>query len=120
MGLRRERLIYSLKKDSDLKAIIIANISEIGLDITDLTNCIKFVTLEPESISNDIFYSTVANISENYEQKETTVLVNPVVFADNNSIPCEKRYNLWIMNAGYSESFVQYIQDISNNNPGSA
>jgi hypothetical protein len=112
-GLKRERLMYSLKKGGDLKTIIIANISEIGLDISDLTNCIKIVVLEPESISNDIFYSTVASISKKYEQKETTILVNPVVFADNSSIPCEKRYNLWILNADYSESFVEYIQGIS-------
>ena len=112
-GIKREQLICSLKKDGVLKAIIIANISEIGLNISNLTNCIKIMVLEPESISNDIFYATVASMSKEYEQKETTVLVNPVFFADNSSIPYEKRYNLWIINANHSDKLIQYIQDLS-------
>lgn len=115
-GIKRDLFVFSLKKDNDLKTIIIADISEIGLNISNFTNCIKMIVLDPESVTTDIFYSTISIINKEYEQKETTVLVNPVIFAVNNSIPFEKQYNLWIIKAGCSDRLIDYIKD----GPGNA
>ncbi|MBW2574586.1 MAG: PilZ domain-containing protein, partial [Deltaproteobacteria bacterium] len=43
LGFKRERHLFSLKKDGILKAVVMVNISDIGLNLADLTNCIKVI-----------------------------------------------------------------------------
>ena len=43
LGFKRERYLYSLKKDGKLKAVAMVNISDVGLNLSDLTNCINFI-----------------------------------------------------------------------------
>ena len=97
LGFKRERHIFSLKRDSRLKAIINLNISDIGLNMSDLTNCIQIFVLDPEDLSKDTLYLTLSLLSTKFEHNEIPVLLYPVSYAENLSILYEKLYNLWVL-----------------------
>ena len=49
LGLTKIRRLYSLKKNGQLRAVLVANLSDIGLNLSDITNCVKvFVTNKAE------------------------------------------------------------------------
>ena len=108
-GFKRERHIFSLKKNNALKAIIIVNISDIGLNLSDLTNCIKVIVLDSKDLSGEVLHNAVFLLSEVIKQKEISVLLYPVSYAEKELIPYEKIYTLWAINMQYLDSYLKFV-----------
>ena len=53
LGLSRVRHLYSLKKDGQLKAVLLANVSDIGLNLSDITNCVKVFVTDKVELSDE-------------------------------------------------------------------
>ncbi|MDI6891221.1 MAG: hypothetical protein QMC83_09865 [Thermodesulfovibrionales bacterium] len=51
LGFKRERHLFSLKQEGALKAIIVANLSDTGLNLSNLTNCIHVFVLDSDDLS---------------------------------------------------------------------
>jgi hypothetical protein len=111
-NLKRESHLYSLKKDGSLKAVIMVNISDIGLNMSDLTNCTKVIVLDDEDLPRDIFFATLAHISTNYDQNEMPVLLYPVNYAEGQSISYEKLYTMWVLNLQYLDHYFKFCDTI--------
>ena len=111
LGLKRKRYIFSLKRAGQLKAIINLNISDIGLNMSDLTNCIQIFVLDPDDLSKNIFYLTLSLLSVKFEQNDIPVLFYPVSYAENMSIPYEKLYTLWVLNVkNHTDHYFRYLK----------
>ena len=50
-GLKRERHFYSLKKNGRLKAVVTVVLSDAGLNLSDLTNCLKVFVVDRRSVT---------------------------------------------------------------------
>lgn len=111
-GFKRERLIFSLKKDNNIKAVIIVMCSDVGLNLSNLTNCIHVIILNPDDLSNKILYTSLSQLSHYYEQDEIPILLYPPSYAEIHSIPSEKIYNLWVQNTQYMDYYFKYIEDL--------
>ncbi len=109
LGLKRKRYLFSLKKDGKLKAIALVNISDVGLNLSDLTNCINFIVLDSEDLSKDILYSSLSMLSTKYEQSEMPVLLYPLSYADSEAIEYEKQYILWAFNLQYLDPCLKFL-----------
>jgi len=109
LGFKRERHLFALKKKGILKAVLMLNKTDIALNMSDLTNCIKIIILDPESLSRDVIYKVVSRLSKSFEQKKFPVLIYPSSFAEKEEIPFEKMYNLWIMNIQYSDEYFKHM-----------
>ena len=114
LGLKREIHRFSLKKDGHLKAIFMINISDIGLNLSDLTNCIHILILDPEGLPKDMIYSSLSQLSGHYEQSEIPLLMYPADYALKRSIPYDKIYNLWVLNLQYFDNYLKYIDSLLN------
>jgi hypothetical protein len=66
-GFKKDRKVFSLKYQDELVAVFIANISDIGMNMSDLTNCIKIFN---NSLSKSKIYNfwvlDVQNIGDIY------------------------------------------------------
>jgi len=109
LGFKRERLIFSLKKSNDLKAIIMVNISDIGLNLSDLTSCIKFIILDSSDLPREVLHETFLLLSEMMQRKEMPILLYPASYAEKELISYEKLYTMWIINLQYTDSYFRYI-----------
>jgi len=110
LGFKRERHLYSLKKEGKLKAVVLLNISDVGLNLSDLVNCMNVIVLDPDDLPKDILKSMLSLLSDEYNQHDIPVLLYPDHYADAIGIPYEKQYNLWVLNLQYLDSYFKFIK----------
>ena len=104
-GFKRDRQIFSLKYRGELIAVFVANVSDIGINMSDLTNCIKIFILEPNRLPLEKFSAALKEICGIYERDNIPIMIYPSIYADNNSITKSKIYNFWVLD-------VQNIGDL--------
>lgn len=114
IDLTRERRLFSLKREDRLKAVIMLNMTDIALNMSDLTNCINVFMIDQEDATRKIVTSVLAQLSGKFSPEKVPVLLFPVSFADDQQIPYEKRYNLWILNTQYSDHYFNFIDQLKN------
>ena len=114
IGFKRERHLFTLKKDGDIKAIIMVNVSDIGLNLSNLTNCIHVFVLDSNDVPCETLYSVLSMLSKYYVQDKISVLLYPVSYAESQSVPYEKIYKLWVMNMQYLDYYFKYMGNLFN------
>jgi hypothetical protein len=113
LGFKKEKRLYSLHERGILKALIMVNITNIGLNMTNLTNCATVIIID-DSIPRCFIDSTLSQLSREFEHFEMPVLMYPVSYAENTSIPVEKIYSLWILNLEYTEQYFKFCDTFFN------
>ena len=110
LGLIRERHLFALKKNSRLTAVIIANVSDVGLNLSDLTSSLSVIVIDPSAITRTVIEDALQLVSELYTQEEVPVMMYPDRCAEDMAIPVEKLYNLWIMKTEYSDHYFRHLK----------
>lgn len=110
LGFKKERHLFALKSEGQLKAVILVNITDFGFNLSNLTNCIKFIVVDREGLTGDVFKKVIFKLNEEFPFEELTVLVNPVSFAEAIQLPYEKTYNMWVMNTRFSDPYFRYLK----------
>jgi hypothetical protein len=96
-GFKRRKLLFALKEKDNLIAIFMLNISDVGLNLSDLTNCIHIFILEPHNLPSDMLHASLSKIASLYDHDNIPVLIFPSSYTDNNSISINKKYNFWVL-----------------------
>jgi hypothetical protein len=110
LGLRRERQLLSLMDGPSLKAVIAITLSDFGLNLSDLTNCIKIFALAPDVFQRDRFESLLARVGARLGGEEIPVLLYPLAFVEEQKLPYDKLYNLWVCSLQYSDPYFRYLK----------
>ena len=111
LGFKKERLLFALKKAGDLKAFALVNISDIGLNMSNLTNCPTIIVLDDE-VDETILNHFLAFITTKYDGGELPVLLYPATHAMKCSISTEKLYALWVLNMQYTDLYFSYLENL--------
>lgn len=98
LGFSMKRHIYSIRKDGILTAVVVVNLSDVGLNLSDLTNCIQVIVLDHEDFPKAALQQMLAGISDQFEQNEIPVLLYPVSYVESQGIDYDKKYVLWALN----------------------
>ena len=109
LGLHRQRHFFSLKKGDALKAVVMVNKSDLGLNLSELTNCIKVFVMDSEGLSKRMLNQMLGAIAEKLKINETPVLLFPAAYAEDQSIDFEKTYDLWILDLKYIDDYFNYV-----------
>ena len=109
LGLFRVRHFYSLKKNGRLKAVLLVNLSDIGLNLSDITNCVKIFVIDKSGFSPDILQAAVSKVADITGKEDFPILLYPAAFAAEQKIPYEKIYNLWVCSLQYSDPYFKYL-----------
>jgi hypothetical protein len=109
LGLTRVRHLYCLKKNGQLKAVLLANLSDIGLNLSDITNCVKVFVTNKAEFSAGILQAAISKLADITGKKDFPTLLYPAAFADEQKMSYEKIYNLWVLNLQYSDPYFKYL-----------
>ena len=109
LGFKRKREIYSLKLNDSLKAIFALDLSDIGLNLSDLTNRIMVFVLDTENLTKEVFYKALSQLMQKADQDELPVMIYPDGFAEEVSIPIDKKYTLWVINPLFQDEYFRYL-----------
>jgi len=112
LGLRRERSVYALKSDEQLQAILMVNLADIGLNLSDLTNCVTLFVLDHRGLTREAVHGAVVLLMKSLDQEQVPVLIYPEVAAECLKIPVEKRYVMWSLVPQFSDGFHRYTDAI--------
>lgn len=106
---RKERHLFSLKRNGSLKAVFLVNVSDIGLNLSDLTNCIHTIIVDEEDFPRGTLFMIYSLLAKYYETEFVPILIFPSSFADRKQIAFDKIYNLWILNMQYTDGYFRSI-----------
>ena len=112
LGFKREKHLFSVTKDGILKAVIMVVISDVGLNLSDLTNCIKIFVVDEEDFPREMLQLLLSCLTLKFNKDDVPVLVYPTSYADTNLIPYDKIYNMWVLNLLYSDDYMKFIEKI--------
>jgi hypothetical protein len=111
LGFKKERQLYSLKKEGELKAFAMVNISDIGLNMSNLTNCPTIIILDDE-VDERILSCFLSGIAEKYDGNELPILLYPATHAMKCSISTEKLYSLWVLDMQYTDHYFRHLEKL--------
>lgn len=113
-GFKREKHLYSCKINGQLKAVFLVLISETGINLSNLTNCIFAFVVDRHDFSKTIFYMILEKLKNHYKDLHIPVLIYPSKYATQCEVEHEKIYNLWIFNSAYLDEFLKFTYKIMN------
>lgn len=109
-GFRRERHLFSLRQDGKLKAVLSLTLSELGLNLSNLTNCVHAFVVDDEETSAAVLMAGLRALLHHYKAEDLPVLVYPADYAERNTLPTEKKYTLWILDTDRSDGYFASIR----------
>ncbi|GFE58998.1 PilZ domain-containing protein [Geobacter sp. AOG1] len=116
LGFKRERHLFSVTRDGILKAIIMVVISDVGLNLSDLTNCIKIFVVDETDFPREMLQLMLSCLTLKFNKDDVPVLVYPVTYADANGIPYDKIYNMWVLNLLYTDDYLKFMERLLQTN----
>lgn len=112
IGLKRERRIFALRQRDKVCAILAVNIADFGLNLSDLTNCVQFLTMQVKPLTTELVITAIQKVLQQFEQTKVPVLFYPKATADHLGIEYEKTYNLWVLDTNYGDPYFRYLKRI--------
>ena len=112
LGFKRERHVFSLQKDETLKAVIMVTLSDTGLNLSNLTNCIHVIVVDGEGLTKELLKACLNHLRRYYQQTDFPTLVYPVDYMEANDMPYEKKYTLWVLNMQYLDGYFKSLDSI--------
>lgn len=94
MGLSRKIDVYAIKRAGDLKAVLIVDQSDVGLNLSDLLNSIK-VLITDQSLPWDVLHACICKVATVYKSEQVPVMIYPSDYLESKGIACSRYYYLW-------------------------
>ena len=108
-GFVRDRQVFALKREGVLAAVITVSISDLGLNLSNLTNCFHVFVVDQENLGAAELAAALRGLASHFSGEEMPVLVYPSGFLGSRSISHEKEYNLWVVNMRFSDIYFRSI-----------
>jgi hypothetical protein len=110
LGFVRKWKAYSIVNKRCLKAVLVINQSDVGVNLSELLNGIKAIVVDSENLPWEVLSVAVAQLTGVYHLDSIPLLIYPSVYSDVKKIPSEKKYQLWITYMRHSNKFLEYVQ----------
>jgi hypothetical protein len=98
IGLKRDRHLFALRHRNKFCALVVVDMADLGLNMSDLTSTIKFFVVHGKHLTRDVVEMTIERISRHLEMETIPIMFYPRSAADQAGIDCEKSYCLWVYN----------------------
>ena len=110
MGLTRSWQIYSLKSNEKLCALLVVNHSDLGFNLSELLNGIKVLVANSKALPWSVLSTAISQLAGEFEMERIPVLFYPMSYVEENEIPFEKHYQMWVLNVQHGNEYLEYMQ----------
>jgi hypothetical protein len=113
--LKRQRRVFALRQQGRVTALLMANISDFAVNLSDLTNSVSIFVID-RSLSYAILHQALCVAAEVYETGKVPVLLYPLSYAQH-AKPAHHRihhriYELWVLNLAHTDDFFKHYQQL--------
>ncbi|MDD5711491.1 MAG: hypothetical protein PHY31_01900, partial [Smithellaceae bacterium] len=98
-----------LSLDGKVKAALIVNQSNLGVNLSELLNGITVIVNDPEDLPWKSLCTAISKLSTTYSLQEIPVLIYPFSYAQDKHIAYEKQYELWIIDMRNTDKFIDFM-----------
>lgn len=109
-GFTRKWKVYSLTHAHKLKAVLVVNQSDIGLNLSELLNGITIIVTDPHGLPWNILTDAIDQLNGTYEVDSIPLMVYPHTYLEDINVPYEKQYYSWILDIQYAANFLDYMK----------
>ena len=110
MGLTRSCKTYSLRSNGKLHALLVVNHSDLGFNLSELLNGIKVLVANSKALPWTILSTAISQLAGDFQMERVPVLFYPVSYVEENEIPFEKHYQMWVLNVQHGNEYLEYMQ----------
>jgi hypothetical protein len=111
-GFKRARQVFALRQEGRLVAVMALTLSDLGLNLSNLTNCVHAFIVDPERLQPRTLLAGLRTLLSVYGAENVPVLAWPPEYLERNSMPFEKKYILWTANLDYSDGYFESLRSI--------
>jgi hypothetical protein len=97
IGLKRESKVFSVRQNGKIKAALIVDTSDLGVNMSELLNSIKVIVVD-NTIPWLILKDAVSIVGKVYDSDPIMVLIFPFNYLEQQGVECKKKYNFWVIN----------------------
>ena len=113
-GFMLERHSLALRKNNETVAIIVVNITDFALNLSDLTNAVSIIVLNEELMSEEIMAQLIKALYSRYNKVNIPLMIYPSSAGERKNLDYAKTYNLWVLKTAYSDYYFRIINDLLN------
>ncbi len=110
-GFKRQLHLFALKQDDSLKAVFMVTLSDLGLNLSNLTSSVHAFVLDPDGLSVQTLKSAALHLRRHYGRDDLPLLVFPSEYAESRSLPFEKKYTLWVLNLQFLDGYFKSVRN---------
>ncbi len=110
-GFRRERHVFCLRQEGRLGAVIALTLSDLGLNLSSLTNCVHVIIVDREGLMPDTLFSGLRSLLRHYRAEDVPVLAYPAEYMEARGLPYEKKYVLWVVSLDRSDGYFRSVRN---------
>jgi len=110
MGLTRSWQTYSLKSNGKVHALLVANHSDLGFNLSELLNGIKVLVSNSKALPWSVLSTAISQLTGDFQMERVPVLFYPMSYVEENDIPYEKNYQMWVLNVQHGNEYLEYMQ----------
>ena len=111
-GLTRKWNSYALIYYDQVKAVLIVEQADLGLNLSGLLNSIKILVIDEKNLPWDVLSAAVHRLTDVYQTEKVPILIYPHDYLEIQNASYEtKRYMLWIYDARFVPRFMQYMEE---------
>ena len=110
LGLIRKCSVFSLSYQGELCALLIANHSDLGFNLSELLNGIKVLVAKPEALPWSVLSVAIAQLTSGYQLERVPILFYPTSYVEERDVPFEKYYQLWVLSVQWGNEYLEYVQ----------
>ncbi len=109
-GLNRQRQVYALRQQQSIKALIDVQNSDLGLNLSEITNATTVYVLDPVACHREVIRFAVCNLAIHHQKMNHPVMFYPNTYLPRYNIPVDREYNLWALSIVHaSESYMAWM-----------
>ena len=109
-GFKRVRHVFALRQEGRLAAVMALTLSDLGLNLSNLTNCVHAFIVDPARLQPRTLLAGLRTLLCVYGAEGVPVLAWPPEYLEQHSMPFEKKYVLWIANLEHSDGYFESLQ----------
>lgn len=108
----RARRLFALRRGNSCIALIAANRSDLGLNLSDLTNGLQVFVLRPDALPASVLLNTLATLAAPYQPGGASVLLHPRRYADEQGVAYDKTYELTVLDLEHIGPLLDFVDGL--------
>jgi len=110
IGLKRECQVFSIRQNGRIKAAVIVDVSDLGVNMSELINSIKVIVID-NTLPWSVLKDAVSIAGRVYGLETIMILIYPFDYLGQQGVDCKKRYYFWVLNTNMAGSGMDVIKN---------